>query len=218
MNIYPISCGFGMAFLIEGPHGLFLVDSGSPGNEGQVMAKMRALRRQDLKVIWITHAHYDHYGSTEALRRLTGAKVGVHAADAESLASGQSPIGTTRGRGFLFPLVQPVLNRFMPLPRTQADFTLGDGETLEAYGLDAKVLHTPGHTPGHTCLVLESGIVFAGDLLGGFPKPGLQNLLATDWSQLPGSLAALRATQPKWIYTGHRRGPVDGNVIRGGES
>lgn len=214
IHVHPLPCGLGIAFLIETPQGLCLIDSGSPGHENRVLAKMKALGRTDLSIIWITHAHYDHYGSAAALRSLTGAKIGVHPADAGSLINGQSPLGTTRHFGFIYPLAQPVVNRLRPLPPTPPDFTLVDGETLERYGLNATILHTPGHTPGHTCLVLEDGNAFAADLIARSPRPRLQDLLATDWSQLPNSLTHLMAAQPEWIYTGHAAQRMPGSLLK----
>jgi hydroxyacylglutathione hydrolase len=208
MHIHPIPCVFGIAFLIESSRGLFLVDSGSPGQEERVINKMHELGRRDLKLIWITHAHYDHYGSAEALRRLTGALIGVHPEDADSMAKGKSPLGTCRGRGNFYPPLQKVFGNIRPLPKTNPDFTLGDGESLVEYGLNASILHTPGHTPGHTCLILQNGVVFSGDLFGNFPRLSLQCLLATDWNQLPDSLARLQSTQASRIYLGHSKRPI----------
>lgn len=214
MRVHPIRCGFGIGFLIEADTGLFLVDSGTPGQEQHVLATMRALGREDLKVIWITHAHYDHYGSAAALRRLTGAHIGVHPADAEAMTAGLSPLGSTRSYGFVYPVAQRLLNRIHPLPPTPPDFTLEDGQTLELFGLNAQVLHTPGHTPGHTCLVLSEGTAFAADLISSNPRPRLQYLLATDWSQLADSLACLQQAQATWIYTGHLKRRVPGFLIK----
>ncbi|MEN6409243.1 MAG: MBL fold metallo-hydrolase, partial [Anaerolineaceae bacterium] len=134
VRIHPVSCGLGVGFLIETPHGMFLIDSGSPGEHGQVLGKMKELGRTDLKVIWITHAHYDHYGSATALRRATGARIGVHPADAASLVRGKSPLGTPHQYGFIYPIAQPVVKLFKPLPAAPPDFTLEDGETLERFG------------------------------------------------------------------------------------
>ncbi len=184
--------------MIEAPWGLCLVDSGSPGQHLRVLDKMKQLGRADLKLIWITHAHYDHYGSAAALRALTGALIGVHPADAESLRAGKSPLGRPRRHGRLFPLVQPLLNLASRLPATPPDFTLEDGETLEQYGLQARILHTP----------------LAGDLLGRHPAPRLQHLLAADWAQLPGSLRKLQAAHPEWVYTGHSAQPLPGRVVQ----
>lgn len=213
MRIHPLSTGLGLSFLVETNAGLFLVDSGSPGQQEVVLAKMRALGRTDLRVIWITHAHYDHYGSAAALRALTGAPIGAHPADAEFMHSGTSPLGTSRAYGFIYPPAQRVVSRLRGLQTTPPDFLLDDSQTLERYGLNATVLFTPGHTPGHTCLLLEDGTVFAADLIGGFPWPRLQGLLATDWDLLPASLARLQREQPCWVYTGHVKTPFPGERI-----
>lgn len=217
MRIHLIPCGLGVSFLIETDRGLFLIDAGSPGQQDVVLAKMRALGRTDLKLIWVTHAHYDHYGSAAALRQQTGAVIGVHPADAASMAAGQSPLGTSRSYGFIYPLAQRVLNRVRPLPAAPPDFTLEDGQTLHSFGLNASVLHTPGHTPGHTCLLLDEGTAFVADLLGSFPRLRLQGLLAVDWSQLPHSLERLQAAKPQWIYTGHGRRRLPGVLIQPGQ-
>ncbi|NPV55345.1 MAG: MBL fold metallo-hydrolase [Anaerolineae bacterium] len=214
MLVHPVVCGYGIAFLIETPQALFLVDSGSPGQQQRVISKMNELGRKDLKLIWITHAHYDHYGSAAALRNLTGARIGIHLIDADYMVLARSPLGTTRRYGFIYPHLQRILNQTNPLSTTLPDVLLSDGETLEKYGLNASILHTPGHTPGHSCLVLEDGTAFAGDLLGAFPRPGLQSLLATDWGQLAGSLEYLKSTAPKWIYTGHSRQPIPGSALQ----
>jgi glyoxylase-like metal-dependent hydrolase (beta-lactamase superfamily II) len=212
-NIHPISCGLGIGFLIETTGGLFLIDSGSPGHEQKVLSKIRELGRSDLKLIWITHAHYDHYGSAAALRRITGAIIGVHPADAANLTAGLSPLGTSRRHGFLLQFALGVLKQFQPIPQTQPDITIDDGSSLENYGLNATIMHTPGHTPGHTCIQLAGGIIFAGDLIGKFVNARRQQFLATNWSQLSNSLEKLKAAKPEWIYTGHSKIPISGESL-----
>jgi hydroxyacylglutathione hydrolase len=214
MLIHPVVCGFGYAFLIENPHGLFLIDCGSPGHQNQVLAKMDALQRHDLKLIWITHAHYDHYGSAAALREITGAPIGVHPNDAEDMVSAASLLGTTRSYGFLYPPMQSILSYIDPLPVTSPDFTLEDGDTLERFGLQATVLHTPGHTPGHTCMILDDGTAFVGDLIGRTFLQGKQRLLAVDWSQIPDSVQRLKSQQPERVFSGHSKRPLSRETIQ----
>ncbi len=214
IQIHPIKYGLSMGFLIETKDSLFLLDCGEPGQECKVIEKMKELGRSDLKCIWITHAHYDHYGSAEDLRKWTGAKIGVHPKDAEYLVRGQSPLGSWHWQGFIFPIAQRIACAFKPLKPLVPDFTLEDAETLDAYGLDARVLFTPGHTPGHSCLELANGIVFAGDLISSQPWPSRQHLIATDWRKLMESLAYLKSRRPEWIYTGHSKTPIPGFLLQ----
>jgi glyoxylase-like metal-dependent hydrolase (beta-lactamase superfamily II) len=213
MRIHSLFCGLGIAFLVETPGGLFLIDTGSPGCQAQVIRKMKELGRSDLKLIWITHAHYDHYGSAAALRSRTGARIGIHPADSDSMANGKSLLGTVREYGWIYLLFQPILMILQPLPKTPPDFTCEDGETLER--LDARVLHTPGHTPGHSCLLLANKVVFVGDVIASnSPRLKAQNLLATDWQQMPASLKHLQEARPEWVYTGHSRNPLPGSALQ----
>ncbi|WP_236709900.1 MBL fold metallo-hydrolase [Longilinea arvoryzae] len=212
--LHILPAGLGQFFLLEYPHGLYLIDCSTPGKENILLARLNELGRSDLRLIWITHAHYDHYGSAARLRELTGARIGVHPADADFLARGESPLGSARGRSRIYPMAQPVARLLRPLRPTPPDFTLEDGQTLERFGLDATVLHTPGHTPGHTCLVLGDGTAFAADLIASSSQPHLQNLLATHWESLPGSLRHLQNAQPRTIYSGHSRRPISGAALQ----
>jgi glyoxylase-like metal-dependent hydrolase (beta-lactamase superfamily II) len=214
MRVHPLVTGFGLSFLLEGEHGLVLIDTGSPGQEKVVLRALDQLNRHDLKLIWITHAHYDHFGSAAALQAATGARLGVHPADAPFLMAGQSPLGRPRGRGWVLRVAQRVLQRVRPLAPVQPDCLLDDGARLDAFGLDATVLHTPGHTPGHTCLLLDDGTAFAADLIGRRPYPRLQSWLATGWDQLLASLAKLQAAHPTVIYTGHALKPMTGEELQ----
>lgn len=214
LHVHALSLGFGMAFLLEYPHGLYLIDAGSPQMESVVLRKMRQLNRSDLRLIWITHAHYDHYGSAAALRAATGASIAVHPLDAPFMAAGQSPLGASRRQGFLLRRAQPFFNRVWPLPSTPPDVQLQDQDNLLRYQLDALVLHTPGHTPGHTCLIVENRIAFAGDLVAWNGHAKKQDLLATDWNQIDSSVARLQAVHPEWVYTGHQKQPFPGEQLQ----
>jgi glyoxylase-like metal-dependent hydrolase (beta-lactamase superfamily II) len=203
------------AYLIEGPAGLTLVDAGPPHFERVVLRKVAALGGKGLGLIYVTHAHGDHYGSAAALRRITGAPIAIHRADGEAMARGETPIGTARGRGrvmqALFRLLLPL---FRPQP-TPADLLLQDGDDLPSIGTQAVVLHTPGHTPGSSCLILERQIAFAGDLVSTTGGPHLQRYFAHNWSQIPHSLHRLQALAPERTYPGHGRHLLDGAALQG---
>jgi glyoxylase-like metal-dependent hydrolase (beta-lactamase superfamily II) len=65
---------FGMVncHLLMGPQGCVLVDAGLPGSQAKVrrMLQRHGLDYADIKLIVITHAHFDHAGSAYKLRQL----------------------------------------------------------------------------------------------------------------------------------------------------
>src|SRR5207249_1776728 len=133
--------------------------TGEPGNADRIV---RAIRRNGVepagvRLILVTHGHLDHFGSAADLRRLTGAPVAIHRADAGVLRSGRNPpIHPTdrlaRVIKALFALrVQP------PLPPFKPQVLLEKETDLARYGIRGRVVPTPGHTPGSVSLVLDGG-------------------------------------------------------------
>ena len=202
------------AYLIESEAGLVLVDTGYPGNQHRVMEKMRELGRDSLQLLFITHAHLDHYGCAAALRRMTGAPIAVHRADAAALARGQTPVRSARGFGKLGRLLVPLAERLLGPGPTPCDVLLDDGDDLRSFGLDAMLVHTPGHTAGSSSLLVEGRLAFVGDLLTGDGQPVMQHLYADDWAAIPKSLARVQALQPEWVYPGHGRHPLRGEAVQ----
>ena len=145
-----------------------------PGASGQKIADFLAENGLTLRMILLTHAHYDHIGGLKALHELTGAPVWVSTADSTD------PAGMTHGR----------------LIYTN---TYDDGDELTLGSLKIRVIATPGHTPGGVCL-LVGGCLFSGDTLfagscgrtdfqGGDSAAMLASLKRL--AQLPGDLRVL---------------------------
>ncbi len=102
-----------------------------------------------VKMLLLTHGHFDHVGGLCEMARLTGAPVGIHPADAPLLE--QAPeLARLFGLGVQAP----------PPP----DFFLEDGGEIELGRLRLQVVHTPGHTPGSVTLVMP-GCAIVGDCL-----------------------------------------------------
>jgi glyoxylase-like metal-dependent hydrolase (beta-lactamase superfamily II) len=200
MDIVPLTLGFVQAYLLETPGGPVLIDCGMPRQEGAILRAVERLGRGDLKLIFITHAHADHYGSAAALRRLTGAPVAIHRADAGAMANGETPI---RGSGRLTRAVTSLALWLDPTPPVRADVLLDDGDSLASYGAPGVVVHTPGHTAGSCCLVLDDGTAFLGDMLAARRIPNLQRAYIDDPEQLRQSYVRLRELRLRKVYAGH---------------
>jgi hydroxyacylglutathione hydrolase len=210
MNIHSLNLGFVQAYLIETPAGSVLVDCGMPRQEGAIQQVMERLGRNDLALIFITHAHVDHYGSAAALVRLTGAPVAIHRADAQAMAKGETSV---RGARPLMRAITSVMTKVSPTPPVQADVLLDDGDSLARYGLPGIVVHTPGHTAGSCCLALEDGAGFVGDLVSAGGKPHLQRTFVEDWEQLRRSYARVRDLGLSRVYAGHGSRVLTGDEL-----
>lgn len=205
------------AYLVHGERAI-LVDSGSPG-ESQAIRKALVQAGVDvssLSLLLHTHGHSDHAGSTAELRRLSGAPVAIHAADAAMLRGGRNgPLPPTR-------LEARMIKRFVdkPFPAVEPDLVFDQELDLAPYGVDGRVVMTPGHTAGSVSVLLASGEAIVGDvLMGGFMggafqagKPNL-HYFVQDASQLRQSLAFLLAQPLHTLYVGHG-GPLAMEAVR----
>ena len=214
MRVHTLSLGLSQAYFIESDAGVVLVDAGSPHQERVILRHLQALGAGNPHLIFITHAHLDHYGSAAALRRLTGAPVAIHRADAEAMARGETRLGSARGKGKLMEVLLPLVELcFRPEP-VKADILLEDGDHLDDCGLETSVIHTPGHTLGSSCLIVEGRVGFVGDLLTNHSRPRLQRLFAEDWSLLKQSYARLQEMPLETVYPGHGRSPVSRKALQ----
>jgi hydroxyacylglutathione hydrolase len=206
LAIHPIRNLFQLnVYLIETEKDLFLIDAGYPAYEGLIMKKLKEFPQKRLKLIFLTHAHFDHYGSARAIREKTGALIGIHHLDAPALMRGATLIDSSKGWGRLGLPLLPLAEKMLSIKPTIADVLLDDGDRLDHFGLRARVLHTPGHSSGHCCLIVQDSLAFTGDLLLTLFGPEKQNLYARSWSSIDSSLAVVKTLNPVRCYTGHHR-------------
>jgi len=132
----------------EGSREAIVVD---PGYDIPRILAVLAKHQLTVKQIVVTHAHIDHIASAQTLKELTGAPVLYSKADIPQLAI----MGV---QASWFNLAVPTV-----LP---PDHSPDDNETVSVRGVEATVLHTPGHTEGSLCLYLPAdGLLLAGDTL-----------------------------------------------------
>jgi hydroxyacylglutathione hydrolase len=151
-------------YLVRGNNGLTLIDTGMPWSRKKILAYINSIHCQptDIKTIIITHCHFDHVGSLDAVKKATGAKVAAHEEDADFISGKKSmPMPAGRKLSWRFRIFR-LLSPFMKAKPVVPDILLKDGD--EIAGME--VLHTPGHTPGSICLYdKRKKVLFVGDLL-----------------------------------------------------
>ncbi|RME64124.1 MAG: MBL fold metallo-hydrolase [Caldilineae bacterium] len=213
MIVHPVSAGLSMAYLVLDERSALLVDAGAPGQADRILGALEALGRNRLSLIFITHAHFDHYGSAAEIRRRTGAPIAIHQDDAAAMAAGRTELGSTRGWGRLMAGLLPVAERLLRPEPTPPDLLLEDGATLDRFGFPARVVHTPGHTAGSASLLTEDGHAFVGDLISTSGRPHPQRMYAQDWAAIPHSIARLAQFGPRLVHPGHGRRPLPGERL-----
>jgi glyoxylase-like metal-dependent hydrolase (beta-lactamase superfamily II) len=123
--------------------------------DGRVSTKsadaiLAAAEKAGLKIVRVleTHAHADHLSAAPHIKRQTGAGVGIgeHIADVQRIFRPVFNATDVSGEGAEF------------------DYLFKDGDTFKVGGLEAEVLHTPGHTPA--CVSYRIGdSIFIGDTM-----------------------------------------------------
>lgn len=189
-------------FLLETDSSLFMIDAGYPGYTDKILKKINELHKK-LKLIIITHGHFDHYGCAAAVNRATGAPIAIHEFDAENMCKGTTPLDSVNFIGFFGRLILPLAEKIFPVDTMCPDILLRDGDSLDSYGLDARSVLTPGHTKGSVCIIVEDSVVFAGDLLINAPVFGRQTIFANSWGEIDFSLHRLCREKFSLVYIGH---------------
>jgi hydroxyacylglutathione hydrolase len=184
-----------------------LVDCGNRGSEVRILDTMKklGLEPEHLRLLILTHVHFDHAGSAAALHRLTGCRVVVHRNDAERLRRGLTPIpGGTRWKAKVLVAAGRIFRRrIMRFPPAEPGLVVEEELDLETFGFPGKVLHTPGHTPGSMVVWMERGELLAGDTLFGVEGKLHFPPFAEDVPALLESWDQLRSLPLETIYPAH---------------
>ncbi len=197
---------------------LTLVDAAFPGHYRIFRDGLASIGHtlKDVEGIILTHAHADHIGFAERVRKETGVPVFVHKNDVP-LASRPLELPWF---GLLSNAWRPYTATMLGVATLNGVFSLAhitklqpfsDGDVLDVPGRP-RVLHTPGHTPGEVVFHLANrNVLISGDTLvtrnlltGSAGQPQLVSpVLTGDYKQANRSLDLLRELGPVTMLPGH---------------
>lgn len=159
--------------IVEGDE-ITVVDSGYPEDRALVETSVREIGRSlgDVTSVLLTHAHADHIGSAERLRRDLDVPVRCHTEEAaqargeiEQRISVHDVLVRLWHPRVLFFLLNVVAKGGLNPTHLTEVTTFADGSQLDVPGRPA-VVHTPGHTSGHVGFHLpDRGALISGDAL-----------------------------------------------------
>ncbi|MBD3314234.1 MAG: MBL fold metallo-hydrolase, partial [Chitinivibrionales bacterium] len=141
-------------------------------------------------------------GSLAAVQRASGAKVVIHRSEADLLRSGKS--GEVKPTGILGRLMITFFKNPSYEP-VNPDIEIDDEWSAAEYGIEGKVVHTPGHTPGSVGVLLSGGEALVGDLFSAKKSGDTASLpiFAANITELRRTMEKLMKYSPKLFYTSH---------------
>jgi len=144
-NLYYVGSKGLANYLITTPKGHILINSDLEANVPLIRASIESLgfKFTDVKILLISHAHWDHNAGSDLIKKLTGAKYLVMEADVPVVESG----GTN---DFQYGTDPTAL-----YPATKVDRVLRDGDEVKLGDAVLTARLTPGHTKGCTTWTMK---------------------------------------------------------------
>jgi metallo-beta-lactamase class B len=179
-NVYYVGSKDLASYLITTPQGHILINSNLKSSVPQIRKSVETLgfRFSDVKILLISHAHFDHSAGSALIKQLTGAKYMVMDADV--------PVVEDGGRSD-FQYGRSAASWFAP---TKVDRVLHDGDEVKL-GSVVLVAHlTAGHTKGcttWTMKVADGGKTYNVVIVGSpNVNPGYRLVRNTQYPQIAG--------------------------------
>jgi len=162
-NLYYVGPGFVSVWLIPTSQGLILVDAAQEPYVDYVIDNIRKVGfdPKNIKYILLSHGHLDHFGGTNKIQKLSGAKVVLTAGDWDFMEQQAK--------------ARPPKPGDEPPAR---DMVVKEGDTITLGDTKLKVYILPGHTPAspaYEFTAFDKGKGYKALIFGGpGPRNGVQ--------------------------------------------
>lgn len=169
-----VKCGNANVYIVSEGDSAILVDT---GRKEYLDTVIDACKPCKVKLIVLTHAHFDHAENAAELSERLEVPIAMHKDDVDLIESNNNQ--SMSARSFLGKIVLSAsLDGFTK--REMRAFTpsvfLNDGDDLAEYGIAAKVIGLPGHTKGSIGIDVGEKELIAGDALMNIFYPTLSML------------------------------------------
>lgn len=156
--------------------------------DAKEIARVLNSAKLDVKLILLTHGHFDHIEGVRDLRKWTEAPLAIHELDNAMLLDNELNMSH-------FFVGEHVV-------AGNADVLFHDGDVLDYAGIKLKVIHTPGHSMGGCCFQVADTII-TGDTIFRL-SAGRTDGYGGDTEALIASIKSLFALDGDYkLYPGH---------------
>ena len=199
VDIHRISAGNVNCYIVVDKDKAILIDTGRKKYREKILEKCKEF---NVSLIVLTHGHMDHCQNAAYLANALNIPVAISKKDINMIPDNRKQEMTAKT--FLGKMVllvslssfeKDTLDVFEPMVYLQ------NGDSLNEYGVDAKVVELPGHTKGSIGLAIEDKL-FVGDALMNMFYPTI-SMLYTDEEKMLESAKCIGEMGAKTIYFGH---------------
>ena len=136
-NLFFVGTKDTASHVIDTGEGLILIDTGYPNMGGHLLHAIWkcGFVPEDIKIILHTHGHFDHFGNTAFIKKLTQGKTYMGKEDAKMMRDEPKLTLSSYFQG-------------IPTEMFQPDVELEDGDHIVLGNTVVEAIHTPGHSQG----------------------------------------------------------------------
>ena len=205
-DVIRIKGGTDNCYLISDGKNAILVDTSSGESFDMIM---EVCRKYDMKLVVLTHPHFDHAENADAISRRFNIPVAYNKADDEIFDSYDTqPLKSHGVVGLIVLKMSLKVLRETKVIRPENHFYVSEGDTFTEYGFpEVKVIELPGHTKGSMGLLVGEDKIIVGDALDNWISPGMGHLYFEKEVQRE-TYEKLRLYSGKTAYYGHGKPTV----------
>ncbi len=211
------------AYLVKIDNEFILIDTGGytfndkPLNNRWNILEKKLLENDchpgNLKFVILTHGDIDHIANCKLIKDKYGAKIAIHKYDVSLLndLTIDKIFSNFKFQSIILKLVSKLMNpMFVKISKNiikhynefEVDYIIDENFDLNTFGLNAELLHLPGHTKGSIGLLFKTGDLIIGDTLSNTNKPNIA-MNAFNFQTLKKSVMSLKHKNIQKVYPGH---------------
>ncbi len=201
ITVERIKGGTDNCYLVIKGNDAVLVDTSSARSRELVE---EACSKYNLKLIVLTHTHFDHADNAAYLSEKFNVPVAYHKADDKLFDSYKTqPLLHCGLVGWaVFALSVKELDN-AKVQRPSNAFFIKEGDTFDSYGFpELKVVELPGHTKGSIGVLAGDDDFIVGDAMDNWIRPSKAHLFC-DFPTSIKSVGKIRTFAPRTVYYGH---------------
>jgi glyoxylase-like metal-dependent hydrolase (beta-lactamase superfamily II) len=205
-RIYKVLSGRSNVYLVSKNNRNILIDTGKASAYEKLKRNIEKIKLKDsIDFLILTHAHYSHCQNAQKIKEQFGCKIIISYKEKTSVENGytQIPKGTTLVSELISKLCRRVGKQRFGYAIFIPDVYVCARMDLLNYGLDIKLIETPGHSDGSISIVVDNEITLVGDAMFGVFKKLVFLPFANDTKEMITSWRKLLDTNSYIFLPGH---------------